>query len=271
MLEQFEKRFSMCFLVVEWVIIPMIKLGFDRLFGAEDLWASIREDQVMRKNMLFAMLVIMACCMGQDCDPDTDGDGVVDRLDGCPNTPICATVDASGCPSDGDGDGVYNGCDECPETQADTIVWGVNGCDADVDGAVPSACIGPDPRAKTIEYSLVNRTSDTTADILIKGTVDNVGTENYTSGVGQQSIELWEDTTKVAEQAFQNLAVGAEVTVEYPRSWNISGQEFPPDHYKLIISYDPDIRDDGVTTNDDCRLTNNSIIRSTAGIATLFE
>lgn len=223
----------------------------------------------MRKRMILAMLVVLACCLGQDCDPDTDRDGVVDSLDSCPNTPLCATVDSVGCPSDSDGDGVHNGCDECAETPADTIVWS-NGCPADVDG-VPVACIGPDPRAKTIEYSLVNRTSATTADILIKGEVDNIGTENYVSGVGQQSIQLWEDTTMVAEESFQNLAVGATVTVEYRRSWSISGEEFPPDHYQLVISYDPDIRDDGVTTNDDCRLTNNSIYRSTAGIATLFE
>jgi len=224
----------------------------------------------MRKKMILAMLVIVACCMGQDCDPDTDRDGVLDRFDGCPNTPICATVDEDGCPSDSDGDGVHNGCDECEETPTDTIVWG-NGCPAEVDGAVPSICIGPDPRAKTIEYSLVNRTSATTAVILIKGTVDNIGTENYVSGEKQQDIQLWEDTVMVAEMEFQNLAVGETLTIEYERSWSISGQEFVPDHYQLIVTYDPDIRDDGNPHNDDCRLSNNSILRSTAGIDTLFE
>ena len=153
-------------------------------------------------------------------------------------------MDADGCPSDDDGDGVANGCDECEDTPSDTIVFG-NGCAADIEGAVPSACQGPDPRAKSIEYSLVNLTDSNTADILIKGTVDNIGLSNYSSSAGQQSIELWEDNTMVASEAFTNLDVGEEITVEYQRTWMLTGAEFPPDYYKLIISYDPDITDDG--------------------------
>jgi hypothetical protein len=219
---------------------------------------------------LVALLAIAMFSMGQTCSPDIDGDGISDLIDGCPDTPICATVDADGCPSDDDEDGVANGCDECEDTPTDTIVF-ANGCEAVIDDGVPSACQGPDPRAKEIEYSLVNLIDSNTADIRIKGTVDNIGLSDYTSSAGQQSIELWEDNTMVASEAFINLAVGEEITVEYERTWMLTGAEFPPEHYKLIISYDPDITDDGNPENDDCRQSNNIIIRSVAGIDTLFD
>jgi OOP family OmpA-OmpF porin len=47
---------------------------------------------------------------------DDDGDGVVNSLDQCPNTPRGAMVDARGCPLDSDGDGVYDYLDKCPNT-----------------------------------------------------------------------------------------------------------------------------------------------------------
>ncbi|WP_049770450.1 OmpA family protein [Desulforapulum autotrophicum] len=47
---------------------------------------------------------------------DSDGDGVIDALDKCPDTPHGVSVDASGCPFDSDKDGVYDYKDQCPGT-----------------------------------------------------------------------------------------------------------------------------------------------------------
>ncbi|MBW1958946.1 MAG: OmpA family protein [Deltaproteobacteria bacterium] len=47
---------------------------------------------------------------------DSDGDGVTDDLDRCPDTPKGVTVDAKGCPLDTDGDGVADYLDKCPNT-----------------------------------------------------------------------------------------------------------------------------------------------------------
>ncbi len=47
---------------------------------------------------------------------DSDGDGVIDELDRCPNTPRGAPVDKVGCPLDSDGDGVFDYLDKCPGT-----------------------------------------------------------------------------------------------------------------------------------------------------------
>lgn len=58
---------------------------------------------------------------------DSDGDGVPDSLDQCPDTPTGVEVDAQGCPLDSDGDGVPDYLDQCPDTPKGTAV-DENGC-----------------------------------------------------------------------------------------------------------------------------------------------
>ena len=67
------------------------------------------------------------------CPLDADGDGVPDYLDKCPNTPAGVKVDASGCPLDTDGDGVPDYLDKCPNTPTGVKV-DANGCPLDSDG-----------------------------------------------------------------------------------------------------------------------------------------
>lgn len=67
------------------------------------------------------------------CPFDTDGDLVVDHMDDCPNTPRGASVDAAGCPSDSDNDGVFDGIDQCPNTPQGADV-NASGCPIDSDG-----------------------------------------------------------------------------------------------------------------------------------------
>ena len=70
---------------------------------------------------------------------DSDGDGVPDDLDRCPNTPFGTQVDANGCPIvlDSDGDGVPDDRDRCPNTPAGTPV-DANGCPF---APAPAACV----------------------------------------------------------------------------------------------------------------------------------
>ena len=65
---------------------------------------------------------------GGNCDVDTDGDGVSDCFDRCPDTPVGIAVDTHGCPMDTDGDGVPDYKDkqlitptECQPSDADGI------------------------------------------------------------------------------------------------------------------------------------------------------
>jgi outer membrane protein OmpA-like peptidoglycan-associated protein len=67
------------------------------------------------------------------CPIDSDGDGVTDDKDLCPNTPQGVTVDANGCPVDNDGDGVPDYLDQCPDTPYGVAV-DENGCPIDSDG-----------------------------------------------------------------------------------------------------------------------------------------
>lgn len=69
------------------------------------------------------------------CPMDSDGDGVSDSMDQCPGTPKGTTVDKKGCPLDSDGDGVYDYLDQCPNTPKGVKV-DKRGCplDTDADG-----------------------------------------------------------------------------------------------------------------------------------------
>ena len=67
------------------------------------------------------------------CELDSDGDGVKDSKDQCPGTPRGVAVDANGCPNDSDGDGVSDDMDECPGTPAGQPV-DAKGCELDDDG-----------------------------------------------------------------------------------------------------------------------------------------
>ncbi|MFK8052389.1 MAG: OmpA family protein [Woeseiaceae bacterium] len=69
------------------------------------------------------------------CEVDSDGDGVVDSMDQCPSTPRGDRVDAKGCTIvlDGDNDGVADGVDQCPRSPAGVTV-DARGCEIDSDG-----------------------------------------------------------------------------------------------------------------------------------------
>lgn len=64
---------------------------------------------------------------GGNEDMDSDGDGIMDNEDLCPDTPTGVAVNASGCP-DTDGDGVFDNEDECPDTTMGVEV-DENGCE----------------------------------------------------------------------------------------------------------------------------------------------
>lgn len=76
---------------------------------------------------------------------DTDGDGVSDKKDLCPETPAGVVVDANGCPVDTDGDGIADYQDECPAVAG---LKALNGCpDADGDGVTDSKDLCPNTPA----------------------------------------------------------------------------------------------------------------------------
>ena len=65
--------------------------------------------------------------------PDTDGDGISDNNDNCPNTAGLASL--SGCP-DADGDGIADGNDNCPNQAGPAANNGCPWPDTDGDGVL---------------------------------------------------------------------------------------------------------------------------------------
>jgi len=68
-----------------------------------------------------------------DDDYDTDGDGIVDVNDSCPEA--AGPIEGSGCP-DSDGDGIYDNEDQCPDEPGDAENNGCPLVDADGDGVL---------------------------------------------------------------------------------------------------------------------------------------
>src|SRR5262245_33899036 len=139
-------------------------------------------------------------------------------------------------------------------------------------------CQGPDPAAVSLNFAVSARTTRFAGRVRITGTVKNIGTAPYISGPEQQLVNLYEmvpggPSRLVASRRFQNEAINEEITVSYERAWNSSSPaegEFPPT-YKLIVTYDPDIRLDGNTKNDDCNGANNARERSGGDINAMFR
>ena len=158
--------------------------------------------------------------------PDTDGDGIEDRNDACPNTPGLAEF--NGCP-DTDGDGIADPQDACPTVAG---VAALNGCpDADGDGitdaddecpneagpAANNGCPWPDKDGDSVLDK-----DDQCPDV--PGTVANNGCPEVTVEIIQQLNEYSKtilfDTGKstIREESYGVLQNIVDIMKEYPNS-----------------------------------------------------
>ncbi len=132
---------------------------------------------------------------------DSDGDGVPDSRDRCPNTPKGAPVDANGCPLDSDGDGVPDYKDNCPGTPKGAKV-DPKGCEImadmtikttadhfDFDSAVlkPAMMSELDNAANQINASKGNEMLE------IVGHTDSTGPEDYNQGLSERRAQAAAD------------------------------------------------------------------------------
>ena len=125
-----------CFYTVWIGNNPEGKLFMEKLAGEMDCGFPTSIDEIgSNEDMInFVKQVFLTT------DIDSDGDGVQDSLDKCPDTPIGVEVDESGCPkvvqTDSDGDGVFDDVDGCADTPVGAIVddrgcWVVKGVQFD--------------------------------------------------------------------------------------------------------------------------------------------
>ena len=133
--------------------------------------------------------------------PDSDGDGVADPNDRCPNTPPGVAVDANGCPRDDDGDGVPNHLDECPGTIAGAEV-DAKGCHFEDEEAISAEVLiefdFDSSELRANEYGDVRRIAEfmrehPEADAMIEGHTDSIGTERYNQRLSQERAQAVRD------------------------------------------------------------------------------
>jgi OOP family OmpA-OmpF porin len=127
---------------------------------------------------------------GDGCPLDTDGDGVPDYLDKCPNTPKGVKVDKEGCPLDSDGDGVPDHLDECPDTPKGATVNSV-GCWA-LKGVVlfdfNKWDIKPEAHGLLDEVVAILKKNPELKGV-IEGHTDSIGSEEYNQGLSEKRAQ----------------------------------------------------------------------------------
>lgn len=125
---------------------------------------------------------------------DSDGDGVLDNRDLCPNTPLGRAVDDYGCELDSDGDGVANKNDACPSTPAGQKVM-TNGCG--VAQAAVLRGVNFEFNSATLTYNaetILDRTARTLLDspgfdVLITGHTDSKGSDSYNMQLSKERAQ----------------------------------------------------------------------------------
>jgi outer membrane protein OmpA-like peptidoglycan-associated protein/opacity protein-like surface antigen len=115
---------------VRWYLSHSFALRLDGRY----VWTNVG-DRIDQSQGNIEATLGAAWSLGGGSPSDADRDGVTDRQDKCPGTPVGAKVDSAGCPVDSDHDGVADGIDQCPATPGG---WPVDarGCplDGDRDG-----------------------------------------------------------------------------------------------------------------------------------------
>lgn len=119
---------------------------------------------------------------------DSDGDGVIDANDNCPNTFPGAKVNAMGCEMDDDKDGVVNRLDECPNTIAGAKVDTV-GCmtlvNLDINFDTNSAVIKDSYNSKIVEFANVMK-NNTKLKATIEAHTDSIGSKKYNQSLSEK-------------------------------------------------------------------------------------
>ena len=127
------------------------------------------------------------------CSNDSDGDGVPDDQDKCPDTPEGVKVDEVGCPLDTDGDGVPDYMDKCPQTPPGATVDEV-GCMLqlilnNIEFVVDSATLTAEARASLDQVADAIKARPDVASMSVIGHTDSTGSEGYNQKLSEQRAD----------------------------------------------------------------------------------
>jgi len=120
------------------------------------------------------------------CPVDSDGDGVPDNKDQCPGTPKGVEVDVNGCPLDSDGDGVPDYQDQCPETPMGAKVdkrgcWVIEGVKFDFNKWIIKPAYTP-----VLDEVMTVLKKNPDLKLEIQGHTDNIGTAQYNQRLSEK-------------------------------------------------------------------------------------
>ncbi len=146
---------------------------------------------------------------------DSDGDGVSDSQDECPDTPQGVEVDENGCPKDADGDGVPDYLDKCPGTPAGAKVDS-QGCEIIDDLVLKVTADHFKFDSAKLEAGMINALDQVMAKVNaspgdeqleIVGHTDSTGPDSYNQGLSERRASSVADY--LAQQGFPqaNLSV----------------------------------------------------------------
>lgn len=188
---------------------PMASLGVGQAWpvGANNAFRwEVRADQsfgISPNADLTNFQALLGYSWGLGAPLDSDGDGVANRQDQCPNTPKGAKVDAKGCPLDSDGDGVFDGLDKCPGTPA--------GVKVNADGCPPPVVVKPAEPVAVKQAELV-----AAKPMVVKPAEPMVVTLDAAEGVNfdSDSAKLRPESSARLKKAAATLKSWGEVKVE---------------------------------------------------------
>ena len=138
--------------------------------------------------------------MAENCmkaEMDSDGDGVPDSRDRCPNTPKGVQVDEHGCPLDSDGDGVPDYLDKCPGTPKGAKV-DKNGCEIMADVTIRTTADHFAFDSAELKPAMESALDDVAAKVAaskgdemleIVGHTDSTGPEDYNQGLSERRAQ----------------------------------------------------------------------------------
>lgn len=131
------------------------------------------------------------------CAFDSDGDGVVDGVDMCRNTPEGVEVDRVGCPLDSDRDAVPDYLDLCPATPLGTIV-DTDGCPLSgqkllslegVNFAYDKAVLTPAAQDILEQAVTLLKETDAVIEVRVEGHTDSRGSDEYNMTLSQKRAD----------------------------------------------------------------------------------
>lgn len=174
-----------------------------------------------RLAAIASFFLIYGCSAPQELPPpvDSDGDGVYDHLDTCPNSPAGSASANDGCPRDSDGDGVPDYLDECPDTApgvaacnfgcplADPIVINLVNDEFDFD----KSDLKPDMISALNALIEDLKDNPEIVDLTVVGHTDNIGTEEYNNALSlrrAQSVVGYLKANGLGHVSFMQLGQG---------------------------------------------------------------